>query len=262
VCSSDLTYAGEILTPEFGCGLEQYLLGRVDEITGILNGLDTQAWDPAKDKSLAMEFSQEDPAGRAGNKSALQKQLDFPIRAKVPILAMVGRVDPQKGVDITLGALERLSKLTWQFVLLGTGDAALEQAILDMLAKHPDRIRAVTRYDASLGRMIYGGADMFLMPSRYEPCGLAQMIAMRYGCVPVVRATGGLKDTVKEGRTGFVFDKPSPEAMARALRRALAAYASPARWRRFQQNGMKQDFSWPRSARQYAAIYRSLVPAL
>ena len=131
-----------------------------------------------------------------------------------------------------------------------------------MQAEYPDRIRAVIRFDAPLGRLIYASADMFLMPSRYEPCGLAQMIAMRYGCVPVVHATGGLKDTVQDGRTGFLFQAADPGSMNEALRRALSVYSSPENWEHFQRDGMKQDFSWPRSARQYATIYRSLTSSL
>jgi starch synthase len=253
------TYAREILTPENGCGLEEYLRSRAGSVTGILNGLDLTSWDPSGDKSLAAMFSVDDLSGRNVNKQALQKQLELPIEPRVPILAMLGRVDPQKGVDITLAALPLIAELPWQFVLLGTGNAILEEAVRSLQMVFPDRIRAVTRYDSALGRLIYGGADMLLMPSRYEPCGLAQMIAMRYGCVPVVRTTGGLKDTVQEGKTGFLFTKPTPEALAEALTRALAVYASATKWKRFQRNDMKEDFSWVRSARQYAVLYRSLL---
>ena len=255
-------YAREILTSEFGCGLESYLCGRSDTITGILNGLDTVSWDPATDKALTKNFTSEDLSGRAANKAALQKQLGLKEDPRMPLLAMIGRVDQQKGVDIALEALPQLGDRPWQFVLLGSGDPVLENQLRNMQAEYPDRIRAVIRFDAPLGRLIYASADMFLMPSRYEPCGLAQMIAMRYGCVPVVHATGGLKDTVQDGRTGFLFQAADPGSMNEALRRALSVYSSPENWEHFQRDGMKQDFSWPRSARQYATIYRSLTSSL
>ena len=253
------TYAREILTPDFGCGLEGYLRSRSDTVTGILNGLDVTAWDPAVDRALTMSFTVESLGSREANKEALQKQVGLPVEPRVPLLAMVGRVDPQKGVDITLAALALIAELPWQFILLGTGDKALEEAVHNLQTVFPDRIRAITRYDSGMSRNIYGGADLFLMPSRYEPCGLAQMIAMRYGCVPVVRTTGGLKDTVQEGKTGFLFDKAMPEELSEALLRALSVYGNPERWRRFQRNGMKEDFSWTKSARQYAILYRSLI---
>ncbi len=253
------TYAREILTAEFGCELQGFLRKRADSITGILNGLDVASWDPETDSSLAGTFSVDDLSGRAANKAGLQKELGLPVDARTPLLAMVGRVDPQKGVDISLAALPMLSSQPWQFVLLGSGDAALEAAASSLQDIFPERIRAVIRYDDALSRKIYGGADLLLMPSRYEPCGLAQMIAMRYGCVPVVRTTGGLKDTVNEGKTGFLFEKSTPAALAEAISRALTVYASPAKWQRYQRNGMKEDFSWQRSARRYAVLYQSLI---
>ena len=256
------TYASEILTPEFGCGLEAYLGNRSENITGILNGLDTAAWDPETDKGIAAAFSARDLSARAANKAALQKQLGLEEAPSVPILAMIGRVEQQQGVDISLEALRQLGDRPWQFVLLGSGDPALEYRLSQMQAQYPDRMRVAIRFDAPLGRLIYAGADMFLMPSRYEPCGLAQMIAMRYGNVPVVRATGGLKDTVEEGRTGFMFPEADPGSMGEALHRAFSAYADQERWTQYQYNGMMEDFSWSRSAQKYATLYHSLVPVL
>jgi len=253
------TYAREILTPEFGCGLDAYLRSRSDSITGILNGLDMTSWDPGTDQALAANFTTDDLPNRINNKIALQKQLGLKEDARIPLLAMIGRIDQQKGVDITLEALPQLGERPWQFILLGSGDPVLENNVRHLQAEYPDRVRAAIRFDAPLGRLIYGGADMFLMPSRYEPCGLAQMIAMHYGCVPLVRATGGLKDTVQEGQTGFLFQGAGAGSMIEALRRALSVYANPERWQRLQRNGMRKDFSWPRSARQYAAIYHSLI---
>jgi starch synthase len=254
------TYAREILTPEFGCDLQTFLRTRSNSITGIVNGLDVKAWDPMNDKHLSATFDADSLGGRQENKLALQKKMGLPVDARIPLLAMVGRVDLQKGLDLAFEVLPRMGSTPWQFVLLGSGDPKLEAAARSLQAKYPERVQAVLRYDAGLSHAIYGGADIFLMPSRYEPCGLSQMIAMRYGCVPVVRATGGLKDTVEEGKTGFLFEKADADALLEAIQRALGVYASQEKWRRFQRNGMKEDFSWTRSARQYAMIYRSLLP--
>jgi starch synthase len=256
------TYASEILTPEFGCGLEPYLRSRSQSITGILNGLDTSSWNPATDKVIAANFTTETLADRQANKAALQKQLGLKEDPTIPLMAMIGRIDQQKGLDIAIETLQQLSEQKWQFVVLGSGDPVLENRLYELEVAYPDRVRVAIRFDAPLGRLIYAGADMFLMPSRYEPCGLAQMIAMRYGAVPVVRATGGLKDTVQEDRTGFLFSEPTAASMIEALRRAFNAYASPQKWRKFQVHGMKEDFSWTKSALKYASIYQSLVPNL
>jgi len=252
------TYAQEIMTPEFGCGLQTFLCGRGEALSGILNGLDTASWDPATDPALAANFDARKLASRPANKAALQKRLGLQNDSTIPLLAMVGRIDPQKGVDILLDAARQIVDLSWQMVILGKGDASLEDGARRLEADFPGRVRAVIDYAASLGRLIYSGADIFVMPSRYEPCGLAQMIAMRYGCVPVVRVTGGLKDTVSEGHTGFLFEEAAPEALVAALRRALAAFPAQERWRELQRNGMEQDFSWTKSARQYWMIYQSL----
>lgn len=253
------TYAREILTPDFGCGLDPYLKTRTDSVVGILNGLDIKSWDPQIDKALPACFDVDQLPARALNKTALQKTLVLKQDKNIPLLAMVGRVDFQKGLDIAFAALRSLAKRNWQFVILGSGDPVLEDTARQLQTDFPDRVRAVIRYDAGLSHMLYGGADIFLMPSRYEPCGLAQMIAMRYGCVPVVRATGGLIDTVQEGRTGFLFPKSEPASMEAAIVRALDTYAEPGLWRQFQRNDMQEDFSWPRSAGQYAHIYKSLL---
>ena len=256
------SYAREILTPELGCGLDPYLKTRTNSMTGILNGLDVNSWNPETDQTLAARFTANELPARAANKTALQNTLELKEDTRVPLLVMIGRIDQQKGLDITFEALRQMTDRSWQFVILGSGDPALEYAARRLQADFPDRVRAVIRYDAALGRLLYGGADMFLMPSRYEPCGLAQMIAMRYGCVPVVRATGGLKDTVQEGKTGFLFQEAVAGSMVEALKRALTVYARPEKWQNFQRNGLKEDFSWPRSARQYAIIYRSLMSDL
>jgi starch synthase len=174
---------------------------------------------------------------------------------------MVSRMDPQKGVDLALNTLRNLrrSKIKWQAVVLGTGIPELEEAALKLQEANPGRIRVETRYDAGLARQIYAGSDIFLMPSRYEPCGLSQMIAMRYGCVPVVRAAGGLNDTVRHLETGFVFKEPKVRAFGDAIRLALKTYQDRVAWQVIQRAGMEQDFSWARSAQKYLVLYQNLI---
>ena len=254
-------YADEIQTSEFGCGLEDYLASRGDRLVGILNGIDLKVWDPATDAALATRYTLGTLEARAANKRRLQQELGLPQLQEVPLLGMVTRLAHQKGVDLALLALQQLKGEAWQFVVLGTGETALEDAAVRFAGEHPDRVHAVRRFDGGLARLIYAGSDMLLLPSRYEPCGLAQMIAMRYGSVPVARATGGLRDTVPDYQPGgkglgFVFGPPEPTAMAGALRRALAAFADRRRWAGLQRRGMRQDFSWTRSAEAYRRLYQ------
>jgi len=253
------TYAREILTPEFGCGLDPYLNTRTNSISGILNGLDVNCWNPMTDKILTSRFTSDELPARAPNKTKLQKILALNEDDRIPLIVMIGRIDHQKGQDIAFEALHKMMNRDWQFIILGLGDSVLENAALKLQEDFSDRVRAVVRYDADLSHLIYGGGDIFLMPSRYEPCGLAQMIAMRYGCVPLVRATGGLKDTVHENISGFLFVESTSDQIVEALERALTLYTQPEKWQQFQQNGMKEDFSWFHPARQYAEIYHSLI---
>ncbi|MGQ9833754.1 MAG: glycogen synthase [Candidatus Villigracilaceae bacterium] len=253
------TYAREILTPEYGAGLEDFLQTRSDVLHGILNGIDTKLFDPATDETLAFNFKTENVSMRMLNKKDLQVRMDLKKDPSIPLLAMVSRMDPQKGVDLALDALRLLGDLPWQVIILGTGDPVLESQARLLQADFSEQVRVETRYDATLARQIYGGADILLMPSRYEPCGLAQMIAMRYGCLPLVRATGGLKDTVIPDQTGFVFDDNTAEALAAAIRKALALYPDRKRWQAMQKTAMSQDFSWERSARRYFNLYQSLL---
>jgi starch synthase len=170
-------------------------------------------------------------------------------------------MDQQKGIDMVIKALRKLEDFPWQAVILGTGDPSLEKAARLLAEDFPDRVRIEARYDAKLARQIYAGADIFLMPSRYEPCGLSQMIAMRYGCVPVVRAVGGLHDTVTEGETGFVFIKPYLRSFMATIKRGLRTYQDKDAWRTIQENGMRQDFSWENSALKYFELYQRLIAA-
>ena len=253
------TYATEIMTPDYGCGLHGFLQSRSKKIFGIINGLDTKHWDPISDINLVSRFNADNLGDRKKNKISLMEALNFTGDISIPLLGMVTRIDYQKGVDITIKSLLMLLDLPWNFVLLGSGDPYIEAELNQLQAEYPERVRMILKYDDVISRQIYAGADIFLMPSRYEPCGLSQMIAMRYGCVPVVRGTGGLKDTVTNGETGFVFELSEPEAQADAIRMALSIYSSPNDWKHLQQHGMKKDFSWSRSAMDYASIYLSLV---
>jgi starch synthase len=226
--------------------------------------LDESAWDPASDGALAVNFNRDTLDTRVANKQALLHEFNLPPNLDLPLLILIGRMDRQKGVDLALQALRQVSGLPWQAVLLGTGDPTLETAARQLEAEFPYRVRAVIRFDAKLSRQMYAGGDLLLMPSRYEPCGLAQMIAMRYGCLPLARATGGLRDTVldtaaPENSTGFLFEDASAEALAAALRRALSAYTHKENWRARQLCGMRQNFSWQRSAETYTNIYHRLL---
>jgi starch synthase len=251
------SYADEILSPEFGSGLQDFLGMRRDTVHGILNGIDTASYNPTDDPAIAMPFSSVTLADRIPNKSDLQERLGLPLRPDVPLLGVVSRMDVQKGMDLAIKALRSL-KADFQAVILGAGDPALEQAARQLQAYRPENIRVETRFDAKLARQIYAGADIFLMPSRYEPCGLSQMIAMRYGCVPLVRAAGGLKDTVTK-ETGFIFEKPVVQSLSAAIRSALKVYPDREHWAQLQQAGMSKDFSWANSARQYFLLYQSLL---
>ncbi len=248
------TYAEEMQSADFGCGLERFLRSRAPRLTGILNGIDQARWNPAKDPDLVERFTPETLDARLINKRWLQAEFGLPIDPSTPLLAMVTRLDPQKGVDLALEALRGLRHVPWQFVVLGTGDPALEAQARTYASEFPERARALLRFDEALSRRVYGGADALLVPSRYEPCGLAQMIAMRYGCLPVVRAVGGLRDTVSE-ETGFLFQRPEAAELAEAVLRALQLYRRPEEWRERQRRAMAVDFGWERPARQYLQVY-------
>jgi starch synthase len=253
------TYAKEIQQEEFGSGLQDFLRNRSASLHGILNGLDVTSFDPQTDTALAVNFNAESLSHRPRNKTALQERVGLPADPDIPLLGMVTRMDVQKGVDIALKGLRMLGKQNWQLVLLGAGDPTLEGMAKKLQGEMPDRVRVETRYDARLARQIYGGADLFLMPSRYEPCGISQMISMRYGCLPLVRAVGGLHDTVTDGETGFAFIDTKVKTFNDAVRRALSLYPDRARWEEIQKAGMALDFSWPHSARKYLDLYKKLV---
>jgi len=253
------TYAREIMNPESGHGLDGVLRARGDHLAGVLNGIDTALWDPAADAHLAQNFGVGTLEKRRGNKAALQHDAGLARGERIPIAAVVSRLDRQKGLDIAVSPVARWLEAGGQFVLLGTGESALEQDFARLELASPGRASVRLRFDAPFAHRIYAGADLVLIPSRYEPCGLTQMIAMRYGAIPVARRTGGLADTVTDagdpGGTGLMFDELRPEALADALDRALAVYSDPPRWRELQTRGMQRDFSWARSARAYTDLY-------
>lgn len=252
------TYAQEILTAEFGCGLDDFIHRHREVLHGIINGIDNDSFDPSTDSAIPFQFTAENPAIREKNKTALQEKLGLPVDPVTPMLAMVGRMDIQKGVDLTLNVLEKITDIPWQFVLLGTGDPALEEQARKLQMEYPGRVRVELRFDGAMARHIYAAADMLLMPSRYEPCGLAQMIAMRYGCLPIVHATGGLSDTVNDA-TGFRFKSATPRSLRTALVKALTVYTDREHWRAKQQTAMRADFSWAKPAQEYFELYQSLL---
>jgi starch synthase len=257
------TYAREILTSEFGEGLDELLLLRHSQgkLTGILNGLDFDLYDPRTDTSLAQPFDVSSLGLRQRNRAELQRSLDLPA-GQGPILGMVTRLTEQKGVDLALECAPEFMAAGGQLVVLGDGDDVLTAELQRLQAAYPGHVRLTARFDDGMARSIYAGSDMFLMPSRYEPCGLGQLMAMRYGAVPIGRRTGGLADTILDpadhgdGATGFLFDEFSPFALREAFARAMAAFRNPDTWRKLQVNGMSRDHSWRASATHYVEVYR------
>jgi len=255
------TYADEMLSKDYGSGVQDFLKTRRENLTGILNGLDVNSFNPATDEAIAAQFTAESLDQRKANKIALAARVGLVADQVIPLFGVVSRMDPQKGIDLVLDGLRKMVDTPWQAVILGTGDPKLEESARQLQKDFPERVYIEAKYDSRLARQIYAGADIFLMPSRYEPCGLSQMIAMRYGCVPVVRAVGGLHDTVTEGETGFVFIKPQVKDFTAAVQRALDTYRDKEAWRTMQKNGMSQDFSWTKSALKYFELYRRLISA-
>lgn len=256
------TYADEICTPYFGEGLQDLFLKRHDILSGILNGIDTHSYDPAGDKALAVNYT--DPDGKAANKAALQRELGLREDPDVPLLAAVSRLTEQKGFDLLDAVAEEMLE-SGQVVILGTGDPVYEEHYRQLEASHPGRFSAQIRFSEPLSRRIYAGADLFLMPSRFEPCGLSQMISMRYGTLPIVRKTGGLADSVipynrftGEGN-GFAFQNFNAHELLFTAQEACRVYREqPETWRKLQEQAMAANFSWRSSALQYRKLYRSL----
>ena len=260
------TYAQEIRTKDGGFGLDHVLRHRSGDLIGILNGIDNELWDPATDKALPANFSAADLSGKAACKAALQERMGLQADPKVPLYGVVARLAHQKGLDLLAEVLgEIMGRMPVQFALLGSGDEQTENAFRWASHAFPGRVAAKIGFDGKLARLIQAGADLFIMPSRSEPCGLTQMYAMRYGTPPIVRATGGLADTVwdyegLEGGTGFVFHAPNSAALYSAIGRSCAVYYDhPREFRAMQLRGMAQDFSWTRRAKNYEDVYRWAV---
>lgn len=256
-------YSREILTKEFGAGLEGVLEERKRDIVGILNGIDYDEWDPSSDKAIPSRYSYGSISGKKRCKSALLKECGIKAQ-KAPLAGIVGRLSSQKGVDIFLEAVDEIMLTGMNVIVLGLGDAVLQKGLIAASKKHEGRIFVKTGFDEKFARRIYAGSDMLLMPSHYEPCGLVQMIAMRYGTVPIARATGGLVDTIKDfdhmhtRGTGFLFTGRWPSALAECVKRAVCVYSDPDKWEGLIAACMKQRFSWKSSARKYASLYRTL----
>ena len=256
------TYAREILEPEVGMELKSLLLEREERLFGVLNGIDTELWNPDTDKALTQTFDSESCFMRSVNKTTLQRETGLPVDKDLPLLGMVARLNRFKGLDILFPALRQLlATEALQVVLLGVGEAKYVEQLRALQAEFPSQVRVFIKFDERLARRIYGSVDIYLMPSLFEACGLSQMIAMRYGAVPVVRSVGGLADTVldvgsqPEQGTGFVFTPFEAEALEAAIHRALTVYAHPKRWTAIQKRGMQKDFSWETSARTYVDLY-------
>jgi starch synthase len=264
------TYAREIQTPAFGAGLDGLLRSRADALTGILNGVDPTIWSPENDALLPRRYGIADaPAGKADAKQVLQRRLALDETSDRPLFGAVTRLSPQKGFDLLLAALPGFIAGGGRLVLLGSGDADLESGFTAAAVSYPGQAGVVIGYDEALSHLVMAGADVILAPSRFEPCGLTQLYALRYGALPLVRRTGGLADTVVDANavtlaegsaTGFVFDEESPEALLEAASRAVALYADRGSWQRVMRQAMSCDFSWSAAARQYKGLYTGLTP--
>lgn len=258
------TYAHEIMTPEYGAGLDPLLRARGAVVSGIVNGIDYEEFDPATDPHIQTHYTADTVNLRVEDKRTLQAEAGLPRRDDVPLFGVVTRLFAQKGIDLVVdvfGAL--LSELDAQLAVLGTGDEAVHEQLLALQLRYPDKVKIWLDFNPPLGQRVYAGCDVFLMPSRYEPCGLGQLISLRYGAVPLVRRTGGLSDTVEDASpdlgsgTGFVFGPAEAGALREACERAIASYGNRGGWIAMQQRGMRQDWSWSRAADAYIRLYEA-----
>ena len=256
------TYCREIQTPQQGMGMDGLLRSRAGQLHGVLNGLDGQYWSPDRDPALAHSYSAAKTAGKKLCKQALQAELGLQSSPDTPLVAMVTRLDSQKGIELVLESWEQVMSLDLQLVILGTGNPDFERRLAEAASFYPGKASVMLRFDDALSRRIYSGSDIFLMPSRYEPCGLGQLIALRYGSVPLVHATGGLADTIIDPddspatANGFIFNAYRHASMLTGLGRALAAYRETGTWQKIMRAGMDRDMSWQKAAEQYVDLYR------
>ncbi|HET7625176.1 MAG TPA: glycogen synthase GlgA [Verrucomicrobiae bacterium] len=258
-------YAREITTPEFGCGLDGLLRHRQKALVGILNGVDYEEWNTTRNPFLKASYSTADLGGKIADKIELQREMGLPMDEKIPLFGSINRLVEQKGVDIQLGALEEMLGAEMQFVLLGSGAAEFENGYRDLARRFPSKVTVRIGYDSGLSHRIEAGCDFFLLPSRFEPCGLNQMYSLRYGTIPIVRRTGGLDDSVvdisdeRNRANGIKFNEYSSRALAKAIRKALALFAEPDVRRAYQLNAMEADFSWTRTAQKYLEAYERIL---
>jgi starch synthase len=261
------TYALEIQTPEFGYGLEGLLDHRKEFLGGIINGIDLDQWNPETDPYITQHYTATTLNKKKLNKYELQRRFALPTDERIPLFGLIGRLVEQKGIDLIIECLPEILTMNIQFVLLGNGEKGFEKALKNMVRLYPDKISINIGYDEALAHLIEAGADIFLMPSRFEPCGLNQMYSQRYGTIPIVRKTGGLADTVVDilpetlanhTASGVIFNEASSSSLLEAIKRAMILYSFPDTWRKIQTNAMKKDFSWQRSAEQYLALYENL----
>ena len=253
------SYAGEIQTEEQGCGLDGLLRARREVLSGIANGIDAEIWDPQRDTRIAQRYGPYTLERKAANKQALQRRFGLAVDPGLPLLGTVCRFTEQKGIDLIAAAGDEIVGLPAQLAVLGTGERRYEDALRALAERHVGALAVIVAFDEDLAHLVEAGADFFLMPSRFEPCGLNQMYSQRYGTLPVARATGGLIDTVADGETGFLFERPESGELVAAVRRALGVWRDARRWRDLQRRAMERDFSWAAPARQYAALYSRLA---
>ncbi|MGQ9801605.1 MAG: glycogen synthase GlgA [Candidatus Saccharicenans sp.] len=259
------TYSQEIQTPEFGFGLDGVLRFRSDRLFGILNGIDYQDWNPATDPALPAHYSRDNPAGKTVCRLELLRAFNFPLDSPRPMIGMVSRLAGQKGFDLLVRSLDELLQEEVYLVILGTGEKEIQNLLVEAQRKYPDRLGLRIAFDDRLARMIYAGSDFFLIPSRYEPCGLTQMYSLRYGTIPIVRSTGGLKDSVREFNpgtlqgNGFLFEDYETGAMLQAINRALTYYRQEPFWSKLIDNALASNFSWEKSAEDYFQLYNRIL---
>jgi starch synthase len=263
------TYAKELLTPEYGAGMDYYLWSRHTHFYGIINGIDYSVWDPETDKYLSFNYSLNNLSGKIKNKEFLLNKLSLPIKLDIPLIGMISRFASQKGFDIVKEVLPELLELDAQFVVLGSGEEEYEKMFQDAANKYPTKIGVYFGYNEELAHQIEAGSDIFLMPSHYEPCGLNQIYSLKYGTVPVVRKTGGLADTVQDWNeynhygqdigNGYSFYEYSGKALLDSVKRAIIDFHNKSVWRKIQENGMSKDYSWQFSAEEYLDLYKKVL---